>query len=107
MWLSGTWCTTCLTVHPPGRYGVSSCSGDRPATAARSCAGVSAIWSIQRPSCSVPGAASNWNFLIGYCSDSTLVISGALLREMFHKEVHHVTLLLPGWFALVVFLHLH
>ena len=39
MWLSGTWCTTCRTVHPPGRYGVSSWASLRPATAARIRAG--------------------------------------------------------------------
>ena len=30
MWLSGTWCTTCRTVQPPGRYGVSSSRSDPP-----------------------------------------------------------------------------
>ncbi len=28
-WLSGTWWATCRTVHPSGRYGVSSCSAVR------------------------------------------------------------------------------
>ena len=50
-WLSGTWCTTCRTVQPSGRYGVSSCASFRPRTAARSLAGVAAIASMAARRC--------------------------------------------------------
>ena len=39
-------CTTCRTVHPPGRYGVSSCASVSLATAAESFLGSSAIVAI-------------------------------------------------------------
>ena len=35
MWLSGRWCTTCRTVQPFGRYGVSSWLSVSGATARR------------------------------------------------------------------------
>jgi hypothetical protein len=43
MWLSGTWWINWRTVHPPSRYGVSSCRSFSPATAARYFEGAAAI----------------------------------------------------------------
>jgi len=63
---SARWCTTCRTVHPPGRYGVSSRSSDKPATAARSRAGDSASccrsWRLASSSTGAPAS----NGPIGY-----------------------------------------
>jgi hypothetical protein len=42
IWLSATWWTNCRTVHPPSRYGVSSCPRSNPSTASRSLPGSSA-----------------------------------------------------------------
>lgn len=45
-WLSGTWCTTCRTVQPSGRYGVSSCASSNPLMARRRLAGAAVITAI-------------------------------------------------------------
>ena len=47
MWLSGRWWTTCRTVHPPGRYGVSSWPSANGETARRRSAGSAAMSAIQ------------------------------------------------------------
>src|SRR4030095_11309151 len=46
VWLSPTWCTTCLTVQPPGRYGVFNCSSDKVLTAFRTCCGKASIMAM-------------------------------------------------------------
>ena len=56
MWLSGRWCTTCRTVHPPGRYGVSSWPPVNAETVRRRSAGSAAMSSIQ---------AATWSWVTG------------------------------------------
>src|SRR6185436_1037490 len=66
MWLSGTWWTTCRTVQPPSRYGVSSAASSRPATASRMRAGAAAMMSIIAPRSSGESSSRRWNVPMGY-----------------------------------------
>src|SRR5262245_26534663 len=72
MWLSGTWCTTWRTVHPPGRYGVSSAASDNPLTSDRIRAGNCSIVAMY---CSrvarSSGVVGRHIFPIGYLSFSS------------------------------------
>jgi hypothetical protein len=85
MWLSGTWCTTWRTVHPPGRYGVSSCWSSSPRTASRNRAPASEILVMHWGRVEGSTGADQSNLPIGY--RKSISIGSYQLRVAVRMEV--------------------